>query len=367
MKVFSSVIASVSVLLASSCVNVPEEKETLFETMKVKASTETVVSSYTAKLKGKQDVDILPRVDGALTKIAVHEGQKIFAGQVMFVIDQKPFQIELQTAQANLLSAKAQQSTAKLSYENNKSLYEKGIVGKYVFDTAENSLRNANAAVALAEAQVARAQNSLSYCTVTSPVSGIVGTIAYRVGDLVGPSVAGALTTVSDNSTVEAYFSVNEGEYIELASVYGDDAVTKNIIGYPVSLKLKNGTIYAHEGKVVSCSGLIDPLTGTIPIKAEFPNPEGALRSGISGSVVASYEEDNMMVIPQTSVNRMQDKALAYVLQKDSTVKATIVEIEDMNDGKRYAVTKGLKVGDEIVSIGVNNLVDGQKISVKGK
>ena len=180
-------------------------------------------------------------------------------------------------------------------------------------------------------------------------------------------SVAGALTTVSDNSTVEAYFSVNEGEYIELASVYGDDAVTKNIIGYPVSLKLKNGTIYAHEGKVVSCSGLIDPLTGTIPIKAEFPNPEGALRSGISGSVVASYEEDNMMVIPQTSVNRMQDKALAYVLQKDSTVKATIVEIEDMNDGKRYAVTKGLNVGDEIVSIGVNNLVDGQKISVKGK
>lgn len=367
MKINKVFIASLMVLFASSCVNVPEEKATLYETIKVKLSTETIYSSYTAKIKGKQDVDILPRVDGALTQIAVHEGQKVYAGQVMFVIDQKPFQIELQTAQANLLSAKAQLSTAKLSYESNKSLYEKGIVGKYVFDTAENSLRNANAAVALAEAQVARAKNELSYCTVTSPVSGVVGTITYRVGDLVGPSVAGVLTTVSDVSTVEAYFSANEGEYIELAAVYGDDAVTKSIIGYPVSLKLKNGTMYAHEGKVVTCSGIIDPLTGTIPIKAEFPNPDGALRSGVSGSVIASYEEDSIIVVPQTSVNRMQDKALMYVLQKDSTVKATIVEIEDMKDGKRYSVTKGLKVGDEIVSTGVTNLVDGQKISVKGK
>lgn len=353
--------------LVVSCVEVPQEKATYYETVKIKTSVEEMVYSYTAKLKGKQDVDIMPRIDGSLTKIAVHEGQKVFAGQVLFVIDEKPYKIALQTAQASVLSAKAQLSTAQLSFDSNKSLFDKGIVSKFVYDTAENNLRNAKAALALAEAQVAQAKNNLSYCSIKSPVSGVVGTIQYRVGDLVGPSVAGPLTIVSDISTVEAYCSVTEADYIEYAAQFGDEAVLKTLIGYPVSLKLKNGSLYAHTGKIVSFSGVVDPVTGTIPVKSEFPNPEGALRSGISGSILVSYEEPDMIVIPQTAVNQMQDKSLVYVLQKDSTIKATIISVKDMNDGKRFAVTKGLKVGDEIVAIGVNNLVDGQKISVKEK
>lgn len=353
--------------MLSSCADVPQPTTTYYDSMKVKKSTETITYTLSAKLKGMQDVNIMPRISGTLTQISVTEGQKVSQGQVLFVIDQKPYQLQLQTAQANLLAAKSQLSTARIECESTKSLYEKGIVSKYVMDTSVNSLHNAEASVALAESQVASASNDLSYCTVTSPASGVVGTINYRVGSLVGPSMAEALTTVSDNSTVEAYSSVPEARYIQLLStvknLYNDESIVD--LCPPAQLKLKSGEIYPVSGKVTSISGVVDPTTGCVSVKTAFPNPDGVLQSGISGSVLLSFEEADMMVVPLTAVNAIQNKSLVYVLQSDSTVKATVVEVEDMNDGKNYCVLSGLKVGDEIITLGVNNLTDGQKVSVK--
>lgn len=367
MRKISLAMSIVFASVITSCVDVPQEVTTYFDTMKVKKSTETLTYAFSAKLKGKQDVNILPRISGTLTQVSVTEGQKVSAGQVLFVIDQKPYQLQLQTAQANLLASKTQLSTARINFESNKSLYDKGIVSKYVLETAENALKNAEAAVALAESQVATASNDLSYCTVTSPASGVVGSVNVRVGDLVGPSMATALTTVSDNSVMEAYSSVPEAQYLMILNSEQELFQNGTLIDQfpPATLKLKSGEVYPVQGKLISFSGVVDATTGSVSVKTAFPNPDGVLHSGISGTVLFSFEEEDMMVIPLTSVNTIQDQSMVYVLQPDSTVKATVVKTQDMNDGKNYCVLEGLNVGDEIVTLGVNNIADGQKISVK--
>lgn len=364
-------LATVSAVLfgLASCVETPKVEETAYETMKVKKETKVVDYIYSAKLRGKQDVSILPQVTGTITSIAVKEGQMVKAGQLLFVVDRQQYELDVKTAAANTVSAKAALSTAKLNYESNKQLFDKGIVSSYVMETALNGYKNAQAAVGMAEAQESQARVNLARCSVKSPVDGIVGTINYRIGDLVSSMMVEPLTIISDNSVIEAYFSLTEADFTALTRGY-EDKITNDIIEQylseltPIKLRLKDGSMYEYEGKMKSVAGLVDIGTGSVPCKVDFPNPKASLRSGISGSVIFQEMLPDIMTVPQTAINRLQDKSLVYVVQKDSTVKATIVEIEEINNGKIYAVTSGLKPGDEIVTVGANNLADGQKIKI---
>lgn len=369
MKISSKLFALVVVTSLVACVDVPKVEETSFETMKVKRGKEKIEYVYPAKLKGKQDVSILPQVTGTITSIVAVEGRMVRKGELLFVIDQEPFRLEVQTASANTAAAKASMESARLNYESNLQLYEKGIVSSYVMETARNEFKTAQAAVAQAQAQESQARVNLNRCSVTSPVNGIVGTINYRVGDLVSSTMAEPLTIISDNSVVVAYFSLTEADFTALTRGY-DEKITNDKIEQqlseltPIKLRLKDGSMYEYDGKMKSVAGLVDAGTGSVPCKVDFPNPNAVLRSGISGSVIYQETLPDIMTIPQTAINRLQDKSLVYVVQKDSTVKATIVEIEEINNGKIYAVTSGLKPGDEIVTKGANNLVDGQKIKI---
>ncbi|MBQ0062586.1 MAG: efflux RND transporter periplasmic adaptor subunit [Prevotella sp.] len=352
-----------------SCVETPKVEETAYETMKVKKETKVVDYIYSAKLRGKQDVSILPQVTGTITSIAVKEGQMVKAGQLLFVVDRQQYELDVKTAAANTASAKAALSTAKLNYESNKQLFDKGIVSSYVMETALNGYKNAQAAVGMAEAQESQARVNLARCSVTSPVNGIVGTIVYRIGDLVSPSMTEPLTVISDNSDIEAYFALTESDFMAITlAAKGEitNSLVENAISKlpPVKLMLKDGTMYEYEGKIKTFSGVVDAVTGSVSCKAIFPNPKGALRSGISGTVVYSTTVPDIISIPQTAINRLQNRSLVYVVQKDSTVKATVVDVEEINDGKIYAVTSGLNPGDKIVTVGANNLADGQKIKI---
>ncbi len=351
-----------------SCVDIPKPEDTTYDTMKVKLENKTVDYMYSAKLQGKQDVSILPQVTGTITRIAVKEGQVVKSGQLLFVIDTQQYELNVQTAAANVASAKATLATAKLNYESNNELYKQGIVSSYVMETALNNYKTAQASLGMAQAQEAQTRVDLARCFVKSPVSGLVGSIKYRVGDLVNPSMIEPLTIISDNSFVDAYFSITEADFTAIAMAL-DKNIANNIdqifaLLPPVHLRLKDGTLYSYEGKVETVSGLVDVNTGSISCKAKFPNPKGTLRSGISGTVVYSETIPNIMCIPQTAINRLQNKSLVYVVQPDTTVKATIVEVQELNDGKIFAVTKGLKLGERIVTVGANNLTDGQKIKI---
>ena len=346
----------------TSCVNgVPEVVPTSFETLTITKSDIEVPVKFSAKLKGETDVTITPQVSGQLMRICVTEGDQVKKGQVLFIIDQRDAQLELESAQASLQAAIAQENSARIEYESNKNLYEKKIVSKYTFDTAENSYNQAKASVAQYKAQVNRAKVNLGYCTITAPVAGSIGEIPVRTGDQVSPSTY--LTTVSGNANMDAEFSLPETILsMILSEGFSMDPSALAKVSPEVGFVMKNGTEYEHKGKITRATGVVNASTGTISLKATFPNPKGQLYSGMQGSVVIPLEEKAVMVIPQEAVVKLQDKQQVYKVQADSTVTSVEVTTQDIFNGKDYMVTSGLNVGDKIVTIGANNLHEGQKV-----
>ena len=348
--------------LVSCDVDMPKQTQSSFETMTVEKSDIEVPYKFSARMKGQNDVTVTPQVSGQLMKICVAEGQQVKKGQTLFVIDQRNAQLELEAAEANLQAALAQENSAKLEYESNKNLYEKKIVSSYMLSNSENSYKQAQAAVAQARASVNRAKVNLGFCTITASVSGVIGEIPVRVGDQVSPMTQ--LTMLSGNTTMYAEFSVTEAivESMVQEGIKAAD-IEKLIAEMPeATFIMKNGTEYPHKGRIISLTGIVNAATGSLTSKVSFPNPDGHLYSGIQGTVVMNFAEKGVIVIPQNAVVRLQDKALVYKVQADSTATAIDVTTQDTGNGQDFIITSGLNVGDRIVTTGANNVTDGQKV-----
>ncbi len=341
----------------------------------VGTSNAEMLTTYPATIKGMQDVEIRPKIQGFLTRVNVHEGQAVGAGQILFVLDNETYQAAVRQAQAAVNQAKAVintaeagMATAKLQYENSQQLHKNGVIGDFELQTALNSFNSAQAqvnqakaALGQAEAGLASARENLSFCYVKSPASGVVGSLPYKVGALVSAQSNPALTTVSNISAMEVYFSMTEKDILEMTKNAG--GLNAAVSTYPpVRLKLADGSIYPHEGRVVKVSGVIDAATGTVSMIARFPNPERLLKSGGSGSIVVQRDNSSAIVIPQSCVLSVQDKKFVYVLGADKKVKYTEITVDPQNDGNNYIVTSGLKVGDKYVTNGITKLSDGMEI-----
>ena len=363
-------------ILNACGVDIPKEKQSSFETMVVQKTDIEVPMKFSAKMKGQADVTISPQVSGQLMKICVTEGQQVRKGQTLFIIDSRNAQHELESAKANLQAANAnlqaaisQANSAKLEYESNKNLYEKQIVSNYMLESSLNNYKQAQAAVSQAKASVSQAKTAVSrarvnlgFCTITSPVSGVIGEILAYAGDQVTPMTQ--LTIVSGNQKMEAEFSLSESVLeAGLSSGYTQTDKAKNLANLPnVTFIMKNGTEYPLKGRISTLTGVVNATTGSLSCKATFPNPNGVLYSGIQGTVVMPYSHHDVMVIPQTAVVRLQDKSLVYKVKSDSTATAVTVMTTDTGNGKDVIVTEGLNVGDRIVTVGANNLQEGQRV-----
>lgn len=318
-------------------------------------------TTYPATIKGVQDVEIRPKVSGFITKLCVKEGQQVKAGQLLFVIDNVTYAAAVRQAKAAVNAAKAQLNTARLTYNNSQKLFKNNVIGSYELQSSKNAMESAAAQLAQAEAAYVSAKQNLDFCFVSSPANGVVGDLPYRVGALVSASSQQALTTVSNNSTMQVYFSMTEKDLLDMTKTAG--GVNAAISSYPaVKLQLADGSIYNHPGKVATVSGVIDPTTGSVSMRADFPNPERVLKSGASGSIVVPHTATSAVVVPQDAVVEVQDKHFVYVVGKDNKVKYTPVEINSQNDGKNYIITSGLHIGDRFVVNGVSSLQDGMEI-----
>lgn len=313
-------------------------------------------STFPATIKGKTDIDIRPQVTGFITKVHVDEGQRVRKGQVLFTLDQVQFQAAVDQAKASLNSAQTAVNTAKMTADSKKALLDKNIISQYEYQLAENSLQQANAQLATAKAALVNAQKNLAYTTVTSPSDGVVGQIPNREGSLASPSSAQPLTTVSDNSQVYAYFSLTEKDLLNMTgSGKSLDAAIKAMPA--VRLKLSDGSTYPLEGKVATVSGVIDGSTGAASVRALFDNPSGMLRSGSTGSVVIPHKTDSAIVVPQKATFEIQDLRYVYVVGDSARTHQTLIKVLDVNDGKNFVVTEGLKPGDQVVIEGVGTKV----------
>ena len=358
-----AIILGITICGLTACgVDMPKETNTSYETMTVEKSDIELPYKFSARMKGQNDVTVTPQVSGQLVKICVTEGQQVKKGQTLFVIDQRNAQLDLEAAEANLQAALAQENSAKLEYESNKNLFEKRIVSSYMLNNSENSYKQAQAAVAQARASVNRAKVNLGFCTITASVSGIIGEIPVRAGDQVSPMTQ--LTMLSGNTTMYAEFSVTEAiiENMVQEGIKAAD-VEKLLAGMPeATFVMKNGTEYPHKGRIISLTGIVNAATGSLTSNVSFPNPDGHLYSGIQGTVVIPFAEKDVIVIPQNAVVRLQDKALVYKVQADSTATAIDVTTQDTGNGQDFIITSGLNVGDKIVTTGANNVTEGQRV-----
>ena len=336
-----------------------------YAVMTIATTDREIPINYSATIRGRQDIAIYPQVSGTIFELCVNEGQTVSKGQPLFIIDQVPYKAALQTAEANVAAAKAGVATAQLTYDSKKELYAKNVVSQYDLLTAENTLLTAKAQLAQAEAQRVNAANNLSYTVVKAPANGVVGTLPYRVGALVSASIPQPLTTVSDNSDVYVYFSMTENQLLNLTRQYGSIANTlKNMPD--VQLVLNDGSVYDRTGRIESISGVIDTATGSVQLRAVFPNADGLLHSGGAGSVIVPNIHKDCVVVPQVATFELQNKVYVYKVE-DGKAASSMIDVEKINNGREYIVKSGLTPGDVIVAEGVGLLREGTPIVAKGQ
>ena len=333
-----------------------------YPTMLVSKQETTLQTVYPVTIRGKEDIEIRPRIDGFIDAIFIDEGSVVRKGQSLFKINSPQAEQSLTTAQAAVTAAEAQVNTAKLNVDRITPLAEKGIVSNVQLETYKNAYSSALASKSQADASLKNAKAMVTWTNVASPVDGVVGAIPYRLGSLVNNQ--NILTMVANTSNVFAYFSLNEKALTEFLGRLEGETQAEKIKNSPhVTLTLADGTVYPEKGLIQTITGTVNITTGSANFRAEFPNNQGLLRSGTSGKIVIPRVLEDVIVIPQKATFAQQDKVLVYKVQADSVVQK-IISVVPTPDGKSYAVTDGLEEGERIVVEGVATLSNGKKIKV---
>lgn len=333
-----------------------------YAVMTVKTSEAELNTSYPAVIKGQQDIEIRSKVSGHITRLLVDEGAFVRAGQPLFEIDRTQYQAAVKAAEAQINVTKSSIATQELTVANKKMLHEKGIISKYDYDMAVNSLEGLKAQLSAAQAQLTNAKDQLRFCTISSPSEGVVGEIPFRVGSLVSASTTQPLTTVSNISKMYVYFSMTEKQLLGLTREKG--GIKEAIAQMPaVKLILADGKEFGQTGDISAISGVIDRNTGSVQMRATFDNAGLLLRSGGTGSILIPTHEKNAILIPQKATYEIQDKKFVYTVGADNKIKNTEITVLPQNDGKNYLVTSGVKAGDRIVVEGVSKLKNGMEIT----
>lgn len=334
-----------------------------YNAMILQTASRKLSSTYSATIRGKQDVDIRTKVEGYITDIKVKEGSVVKQGQTLFVIDQAQYLAALATAEAKVEVKQALVEASQLSAAAKEVLFEQEIVSEFDLRMARTNLAASKAELAQAKADELTASNNLAYTLIKSPVDGVVGTLPFRVGTFVRPSESTPITTVSDNSEMYVYFSLSESQVLSLKRQHG--ALENALQELPdVELQLSDGTIYSEKGRIEAISGIIDPTTGSVTIRAKFPNKKRLLISGGSGTIILPHRQEGCVVIPQHATYEVQDKVYAYKVE-NGVARAKIIGVFEISNGKEYIVQSGLMEGDTIIVDGIGLLRDGSNVKIK--
>ena len=320
-------------------------------------------SDYPASIQGMQNIEIRPKIDGYVDAIYIDEGATVKKGQLLFRISAPQYEQNVNTARANIKIAVADVNAAQMQVNKVKPLVEKDIVSAYELESALYTLQSKQAALAQAQAALNNAKTNLSYTTIYSPADGVVGILPYKIGSLVNSTTPNPLTTVSNIADIYAYFSINERQGLDFfLSSKGATMQEKLATLPPVTLVLANGIVLPRKGRVETASGLINPQTGAINMRATFSNPDGLVRSGSSAIVRIPHEIDTALLVPQKATYQIQGKLFVYVVDKDNKVRSVEIGSNASAAGQSFVVQHGLDAGDKIVVDGIGNLREDQEI-----
>jgi membrane fusion protein (multidrug efflux system) len=326
----------------------------------VKKDSAITTFEYLGAIEGKVNVEIRPQVEGLLDKIHVDEGDFVEKGQLLFSINSMPYLERLKNAQAAVEVEKAKLENAKLEMERLQPLIDHEVISEVQMKTAQSNYEVAKATLAQAEALKATSQIDMQFTQIKAPVSGYIGLIPMRVGNLVAKGNDEPVTTLSDISEVYVYFAMSESNYLFYKKMK-QDSTARRLNPY-VKLILADGTIHSEEGVIDADAGQIDRTTGAITLRAKFDNPDKLLRSGNTGKIILEQIHPNVLMVPQQSIAKIQDKNFVFILNADSTVERKEVIINGKSGQNFILKENNISEGETIVQSGVNKIKDGMKV-----
>lgn len=325
----------------------------------------TLYAEFPARIEGKVNVNIRSQVDGYIREIFVEEGAYVKTGQALFKIDDRTYVEQVNTASANLNAALAAQKNAKLEVEKYTLLSQNSVTSDFQLRTAKAQYETAQANVAQQRAGLEAARINLGFTLIKSSVSGFIGRIPKRIGNLASASDTQPLTTLSEISNVYAYFSMTEKEFLRFNVRYKGNNLNQKISATDsVSLKLADDSDYPYRGKIQMINGEFEAGTGAISVRASFKNPQYLLRTGNTGRIILPYTEKQVLLIPVLSTLDIQDKIFVVRLNKENKSERVAITVSH-KQGDYYIVKSGLRPGDRIVSCDLETIEEGSVIQAQ--
>lgn len=334
-------------------------------TVTVKPEPATVYVELIGTLDGALNADIRARVPGYIRAINYTEGSMVKAGDLLFTLDPVLADADMRRAGGKVDVAQAALEKAKTDVNRLAPLAKSKAVSQQELDHALAAQKESEAHLQAMVGEMGTARANLSYTRVTAPIDGLVGLARVQVGTLVGQGDPTLLTTISQLDPIKVMFTLSEQDYLRLVKKRGSDAAAANQERVPLELILADGSVHPHQGQVEVVDRGVDANTGTLTVKASFPNPDLRLRPGQYAKVRGPFEVlDKALLVPQRAVQELQGLKQVAVVADDNVVKIVPVEAGEKVD-RRWIIRDGLKAGDRVIVEGLQKVLPGIKVNAK--
>lgn len=355
-------LLSLFLLLACSNSNEGQKQYLILPVLEVDTTTAITIKDYIGTIEGKVNVEIRAQTEGILQEIYVDEGQYVIQGQPLFKIDPSPYIEILNNEIATENIERAKLKNAKLEVDRLRPLVEHEVIAEVQLQAVMANYEVAQASLARASAAVASAQINVDRTVIKAPVTGYIGMIPKRIGNLITRGESIPLTVLSDVSDVFVYFSMSESDYLYFTKNFSSKTDTiRNSLGSilpEAQLFLADGTEYGQKGIVDAVSGQVNRSTGSISLRASFPNSSEIMRSGNTGTVRLKESRPNVILVPQETVITIQDRNFVYVIDENEQARLTPIQLDGVSN-ENYIVSEGLKPGDMVILTGFHKIEEG--------
>lgn len=352
-------------LLACGGAEVEEDPGIPLPVMTLKKDSTVTTFEYLGAVEGKVNVEIRPQVEGILDSIYVDEGDYVEANQPLFKINALPYLEQLKNAQAAVEVEKARLENARIELERLQPLVENQVISEVQLRTAQSDYEVAKSTLEQMQAMEATSRINVGFTLIKAPVSGYIGRIPKRIGNLVAKGDSEPVTVLSDISEVYVYFSMSESNYLFYKKMSAD-TTAKRLNPY-VKLLLADGTVFDQIGIIDADAGQIERSTGSITLRAKFPNPDAILRTGNTGKIILEQIHPDVLLVPQEATSVIQDKIFVFVLDEENKAVRKEVKVEGKSDQYYIVSEENLSEGDVIVTAGLDKVTEGTKIAPIGE
>lgn len=357
-----------SSVIITACDNKPAVKTTMEPEVGVVTlapSSVNIKSELPGRALAFEIAEIRPQVGGIIIKRNFVEGDKVSKGESLYQIDPAPLQARLDSAKGALAKAQATANNVRLTLNRQSALIKSNYVSRQDYDTTRSQLNEAQANVAVAKADLEQATINLRYANVTSPIDGISGKSSVTVGALVTANQENALVTVQRLDPIYVDLTQSVQDFLRLKEEKANGKIAQQQGKIPVELMLENGKPYRHTGTLEFSDPAVDETTGSVTLRAVFPNPEGEILPGMYVTALLDEgSQQNVLMVPQQGItHNEQGKATALILDQEN-----VVQLREINAvkavGNQWLVTAGLRPGDRVIVSGLQRIRPGSKARV---